>query len=141
MRAVEKFDYSRGFKFSTYASWAIMKNYARTIPEHNTHRDRYQTGRDELLEHVAGPTLEEHESDYLPAVRANLDRMLGTLDERERNILRQRFGIDENREPQTLQQIGRRFGVSKERVRQLEARAISKLRTEFADQIEQLLTP
>jgi len=141
MRAVEKFDYSRGFKFSTYASWAIMKNYARTIPEHKAHRDRYQTGREELLEHAASPALEEHESDYAPAVRSTLDRMLGTLDERERNILRQRFGIDEHREPQTLQQIGQRFGVSKERVRQLEARAMSKLRTEFADQVAQLLGP
>jgi RNA polymerase primary sigma factor len=141
MRAVEKFDYSRGFKFSTYASWAIMKNYARTIPEHKAHRDRYQTGREELLELAASPALEEHESDYGPMVRATLDRMLGTLDERERNILRQRFGIDEHREPQTLQQIGQRFGVSKERVRQLEARAMSKLRTEFADQVAQLLAP
>ena len=85
--------------------------------------------------------MEEHESDYAPAVRSTLDRMLGTLDERERNILRQRFGIDEHREPQTLQQIGQRFGVSKERIRQLEARAMSKLRTEFADQVEQLLGP
>ncbi len=141
MRAVEKFDYSRGFKFSTYASWAIMKNYARTIPEHKHHLDRYQTGREELLEHIAGPVPEEHESDYLPAVRSTLDQMLGTLDERERNILRQRFGIDEHREPQTLQQIGRRFGVSKERIRQLEARAMSKLRTDFTDQVERLLGP
>jgi RNA polymerase sigma factor (sigma-70 family) len=139
MRAVEKFDYSRGFKFSTYASWAIMKNYARTIPEHKQHRDRYQTGREELLEHVSSAPPEEHESDYLPAVRATLDRMLGTLDERERSILRQRFGLDEHREPQTLQQIGRRFGVSKERIRQLEARAMTKLRSDFADEVQQLL--
>jgi RNA polymerase primary sigma factor len=141
MRAVEKFDYSRGFKFSTYASWAIMKNYARTIPEHKHHRDRYQTGREELLEQLSSAPPEEHESDYLPAVRSTLDRMLGTLDERERSILRQRFGLDEHREPQTLQEIGRRFGVSKERIRQLEARAMSKLRADFADDAERLLTP
>ena len=141
MRAVEKFDYSRGFKFSTYASWAIIKNYARTIPEHKQHLDRYQTGRDELLEHVSGPVLDEHESDYLPTVHSTLDRMLGTLDQRERDILRQRFGLDEHREPRTLQQVGKHFGVSKERIRQLEARAMSKLRGEFADQVERLLTP
>jgi RNA polymerase primary sigma factor len=141
MRAVEKFDYSRGFKFSTYASWAIMKNYARTIPEHRQHLDRFQTGRDELLEHVSGPVLEEHESDYLPTLHATLDRMLDTLDQRERDILRQRFGLDEHREPRTLQELGKRFGISKERIRQLEARAMSKLRDEFSDQVEQLLTP
>ncbi|MFQ5805594.1 MAG: sigma-70 family RNA polymerase sigma factor [Phycisphaerae bacterium] len=141
MRAVEKFDYSRGFKFSTYASWAIMKNYARTIPEHKQHRDRYQTGREELLEHLSSPPLEEHESDYLPVVRSTLERMLGTLDERERSILRQRFGLGEHREPQTLQQVGRRFGVSKERIRQLEARAMTKLRADFADRVQQLLGP
>ncbi len=141
MRAVEKFDYSRGFKFSTYASWAIMKNYARTVPEHKQHGDRYQTGREELLEHLSCPPPEEHESDYLPVVRSTLDRMLATLDERERSILRQRFGLDEHREPQTLQEIGRRFGVSKERIRQLEARAMSKLRTDFAEDVQQLLTP
>jgi RNA polymerase primary sigma factor len=142
MRAVEKFDYARGFKFSTYASWAIIKNYARTVPEHKRHRDRYQTGRDELLEHLSSPVSDdEHESDYLPTVRSTLERMLGTLDERERGILRQRFGLDDQRQPQTLQEIGRRFGVSKERVRQLEARAMTKLRAEFADQAERLLAP
>jgi RNA polymerase primary sigma factor len=139
MRAVERFDYSRGFKFSTYASWAIMKNYARTMPEHRQHRDRYQTGREELLEHLASPPPEEHESDYLPAVRATLDRMLSTLDGREQSILRQRFGLDEHREPQTLEQIGRRFGVSKERIRQLETRAMTKLRSDFADSVQGLL--
>ena len=141
MRAVERFDYSRGFKFSTYASWAIMKNYARTIPEYKHHLDRYQTGRDEMLEHLSTVTQEEQESDYLPAVRSALDNMLEVLDERERSILRQRFGLDEHREPKTLQQIGCHFGVSKERIRQLEARAMTKLRTDFAEQAEQLLGP
>ena len=139
MRAVERFDYSRGFKFSTYASWAIMKNYARTIPEQRQHRDRYQTGRDELLEVLSSPGPEEHETDYLPALRSKVEQMLTTLDERESEILRQRFGLDDHGEPQTLQQIGERFGVSKERIRQLESRAMSKLRSDFSEQVEQLL--
>ena len=139
MRAVEKFDYSRGFKFSTYASWAIMKNYARTIPDYKIHQERYQTGREELLETVSGPLPEEHESDYLPTLRSTLDRMMETLDEREQSILRQRFGIDDHRQPQTLQQVGERFGISKERIRQLEARAMDKLRENFAEEVAHIL--
>jgi len=142
MRAVDKFDYGRGFKFSTYGSWAIMKNYARSIPEQRGHRERYQTGREELLDAIPGPRPDEPDDGFLPAVRATLDRMLDTLDDRERSILRQRYGLDdEQREPQTLEQIGRRFGVSKERVRQLEARAIARLRADFEPDVTRLLGP
>ncbi len=140
MRAVEKFDYSRGFKFSTYASWAIIRNYARQIPEQRYHRDRYQTGRDELLECVAEPHWDDRrEDDQSVAIRRTVERMLGTLDQREGRILRQRFGLDTAGQPQTLEQIGRRFGVSKERIRQLETRAIAKLRLDFESDVEALL--
>ncbi len=140
MRAVDRFDYSRGFKFSTYGSWAIMKNFARTMPEKRTHRERYQTGRDELLERVSGPAWEDAEDDFTPVARARITEMLGTLDDREREILRQRFGIDNGGESQTLEQIGARFGVSKERIRQLEARALSRLREDFSADVKALLS-
>jgi RNA polymerase primary sigma factor len=133
MRAVDKFDYSRGFKFSTYASWAIMKNFARSLPNQRRHQERFQTGREELLGIAPCPIAEETNSDHLPALRARVDRMLSSLEPREADILRHRFGLDAGGESKTLEQIGQVFGVSKERIRQLEARAMAKLRTEFED--------
>lgn len=135
MRAVDKFDFTRGFKFSTYGSWAIMKNFARTIPEQRNFQSRYQTGREELFEGVASPPIEEHEHEELPGVRAAVERALGCLDEREQEILRQRYGLDRRGEPQTLEQIGKQLGVSKERIRQIEARAMAKLRNDLPDDI------
>lgn len=139
MRAIDKFDYTRGFKLSTYCSWAIMKNYARSVPEQRGLRERYHTGCEEMLAAVPGPSIEEREDDFLPAVRATLDRMLSALDEREQTILRRRYGLDSGGESQTLDQIGRSFGVSKERIRQLEARAMAKLREDFAPDATHLL--
>lgn len=140
MRAVDKFDFNRGFKFSTYGSWAIMKNFARSAPEQKLHRDRYQTGREELLDITPGDCADETENDHLPAIRATIERMLAALDERERVILRHRFGLETRGEAQTLEQIGRSFGVSKERVRQLEARAMAKLRQDFHVDAAKLLS-
>jgi len=129
IRAIEKFDYGRGFKFSTYATWAIMKNYARSIPAEHTHLDRYRTGSEELFQASADQRSDQFEQELVNHRQHEaIMRILGRLDERERNIILFRFGLNQETEPQTLEQLGGRFGVTKERIRQLEARALGKLR-------------
>ena len=130
IRAVEKFDFSRGNKFSTYASWAIMKNFARTIPEENYRRDRFVTGHEEMFEAAADNRTDEHEYESaLKRMQEAVKGMLGRLDERERKIIISRFGLGGVSE-QTLEQLGRELGITKERVRQIESRAQQKLRND-----------
>jgi len=129
IRAVEKFDYARGFKFSTYASWAVMKNYARTVPEEHYHFARFVTGQDELLDSTADHRALPKGDAEIGGVRAAIAEGLKTLTERERTIVANHFGLfSKGGKAETLEQLGRRFGVTKERVRQIESRAICKLR-------------
>ena len=134
IRAVEKFDFSRGNKFSTYASWAIMKNFARSIPEENFRRDRFVTGHDEMFEAAADTRADEHEYEStLKRMQETVKGMLGKLDDRERKIIISRFGLGGVSE-QTLEQLGRELGITKERVRQIESRAQTKLRRIASEQ-------
>lgn len=128
MRAVEKFDYARGNKFSTYATWAIMKNYARSIPTQHYHAARYVTGQDLVLE-TAADTQEApvHESDQ-QTIRERIAEGLSHLTDRERTIVSRHFGLARTERPATLADLGRRFGVTKERVRQIEQKALARLR-------------
>ena len=134
IRAVEKFDYSRGNKFSTYASWAIMKNFARTIPSEFKHRDRFRTTTEELFVSRQDERMDPYAEETIQRSRQReLSKILNRLDEREQKIITARFGLGRGNEPLTLKQVGEELGVTKERIRQLEARALSKLR-EAADE-------
>jgi RNA polymerase primary sigma factor/RNA polymerase sigma factor len=129
IRAAEKFDFSRGNKFSTYASWAIMKNFARTIPEEYKHRDRFRVTPDELFtahEDTRGGETGQETAQNLR--ESQVERILSRLDEREQQIIISRYGLDHSQEPQTLKEVGHDMGVTKERIRQIEARAMNKLR-------------
>lgn len=129
MRAVEKFDFSRGFKFSTYASWAIIKNFARTIPAENVHHDRFVTGHEVAFDLAPDQRANEFEAELTHDRMASaIDKILDKLDERERQVIVFRYGLEKQTKPQTLEEVGSRFGVTKERIRQIEARAINKLR-------------
>lgn len=132
MKAVAKFNYSLGNKFSTYASWAMMKHYARAVPQEHYRRDRYRTGSEELIaQQDEGELDASAEEIYQQEVRRSLNSVLGGLDPRERTIVVAHYGLDPSQEPITLKKIGERLDLSKERVRQIEARAMKKLRQQL----------
>jgi RNA polymerase primary sigma factor/RNA polymerase sigma factor len=141
IRAEEKFDFSWGNKFSTYASWAIMNNFARKIPNVFRYRGRFCTNHSEMFSTVEDACVDRYEQESAQIQReSQVQGILKQLDERERQIVTSRFGLTSGQEPLTLKQIGAAMGVTKERVRQIQCRAMDKLRMAVEeDQIERLV--
>jgi RNA polymerase sigma factor (sigma-70 family) len=127
MRAVEGFDVHKGFRFSTYATLALMKGFARAVPQ-LAGAGRRTVADAELLAGVAdarGDAVAEHHLD-----RDHVHHLLDRLGDRERQVLRERFGLGGTAHgtPASCEQVGRRMGLSEQRVRQIERAALEALR-------------
>jgi RNA polymerase primary sigma factor len=135
MQAVDKFDYDRGFRFSTYAYRAIARNAYRSVTRRQKDSVRFAT---DMLDSNAEETDDRSSSamnvQTWTQLRTALSRIMDRLDRREQLIIRCRYALGAHRKVKTFQAIAEKLGVSKERVRQLEQRAMSKLRT-MADQM------
>lgn len=125
MRAVESFDVHRGFRFSTYATLSLMKGFARSVPTMLAAR---RPTREAVLPDV--PDAREPIAAERALHRDELRQALGRLSDRERTVLSAHYGLEESA-PATYEQVGRRLGLTKQRVRQIEQNAIAKLREQL----------
>ncbi len=140
LRSVDKFDCGRGFKFSTYACRAILKSFSRVAMRSNRYRGRFPTEFDPSLERSDHIELQrvEAEADCVDELRSILARNTAELNEVEARVLQARFalgqveGLDGDG-PKTLEQVGLLIGVTKERVRQIQNRALQKLRSKLQE--------
>jgi RNA polymerase primary sigma factor/RNA polymerase sigma factor len=129
MRAVEKFDYARGTRFSTYAACAIIRNSAQARVCEFRDRARFRNAGDEVFQSVTDWRINPQTEEAAQRQReVEIARLLTELDDRERQIIRGHYGLNSGCKPMTLKDLGSKLGVSKERIRQLAARALAKLR-------------
>ena len=129
LRATDKFDYARGFRFSTYATTAVRRALYRSLQNAQRDRDRIITGdQAELADQPEPEDASPGDDLYRQHKTRALKRLLRRLNERERYILSRRYGLGADGASQTLQSLARDLGVCKERVRQLEERAKYKIR-------------
>ena len=126
---MDHFDFARGYKFSTYATWAIRNHFAGIVREQARRRERFVTGLVEpFLSAIDDRDAEAERERSQEWRREAVAGLLGRLDDRERRIIIGRYGLDGER-GRSLRELGAELGLTKERVRQLEVRAHHKLRT------------
>jgi RNA polymerase primary sigma factor len=129
LNAAEKFDYDRGFRFSTYAYRCIARNAYRAVMERRREQQRFASTTDEQIADIAA---RDSSTAFAERTWETLRRLLAMfvdrLDRREQMIVSARYALGEQQKIATFQSIADSLGVSKERVRQLEQRAVSKLR-------------
>ena len=135
LRAIEKFDVSRGFKFSTYACRAILKGYNRMAGKTGRYNSRFGVTFDPELEQT---DYDLHRDDMardelVEDVREVFARNRAALTEIEQTVLRERFGLDGRGEGKTLAEVSRIVDLSNERVRQVQNRALAKLKNILSD--------
>jgi RNA polymerase primary sigma factor len=135
LRAVDKFDAGRGYKFSTYACRAILKAFSRQGMKLSKYRQRFPTDFDPKLERsnfleTKRSTFERDAADEVK--RIVLDNRADLTDV-ERTVIEHRFGLEaaEGEKPMTLEQVGQIIGVTKERVRQIQNKAMEKIRIQL----------
>ncbi len=135
LRAVDKFDAGRGYKFSTYACRAILKAFSRQGMKLSKYRQRFPTDFDPKLEksNYLETKRESFEKDAAEEVRRIVEDNRADLTPVERTVIEHRFGLEANEQekPMTLEQVGQIIGVTKERVRQIQNKAMEKIRVEL----------
>jgi len=141
LRAVDKFDAARGFKFSTYACRAILKAFSRTGVKLSKYRSLFPTDFDPKLEKsdYMERKRQDHEADCADEIRQIIANNRADLTDIEQEVIAHRFAVGHKREeepdasPLTLEQVGRIIGVTKERVRQIQNKALDKIRESLED--------
>ncbi|MFG0296280.1 MAG: sigma-70 family RNA polymerase sigma factor, partial [Maioricimonas sp. JB045] len=133
LNAVEKFDFSRGFRFSTYTTHAVQRHFFRQIKlRHRKATREAPMGDAVLADSIPMPEGEDRRHRLASQVNRLLARWDECLNVRERQILEARYGLNRDEREWTLRELSREMGVSKERVRQIQIRAEEKL-LEFAE--------
>ena len=137
IRAVELFDVDKGFRFSTYATWAVRNNLHRHGPNIRKRRRRFPTGQDVVFDAAAdagGSLLRDLLNDA--DRREQTTMFLDELEPRDRVVVEARFGLGDEPRPHRFREIGERLNLSTERVRQLFLRSMDRLREDAGDEFE-----